>query len=757
MERDHNVDAMKFDLFDSPRPEISPVEAGETLGDMYGIHGIATPLSGERDRTFRIDVDGVATHVLKFGNAADTPEALATQAGAINHALSTDRSLPLPRIFPTTGGSTTGQYRDHEVMLTSFLEGVAPPPSDSSPSLKRAIGRMSARLTHALRGFDHPLLHRSFPWDLTGLNELEPLLGYLDPGQRMVVAGALKRYADEVEPRLARLPRQAIHGDLHDDNVVMSPHHPDEICGVFDFGDMTWGPRICDLAVAATYQSFGVDPALAIAQTAAAFHVVDCLQSEEIELLPGLVAGRCIQSLLMAARHVAIHPENAEYASGDAPQMLATLIAIEDGDRKKMVDKIRSSCGTRQGSEFTFTEARTRRRQVMGPALGLSYNDPLRPVRGEGVWLYDADGRRYLDAYNNVPHVGHSHPQVVAAISGQTQQLTTNTRYLVDWVTAYAERLAGLFPDPLEVVIFTNSGSEANDLAYQIAVAVTGQQGVVTTQNAYHGTTWATAAMSPEEFGGFRDRAVRVRGQETLKGPYPGSVLAADLEEARSDLKSNGHSPAVVIFDTVFSSEGIYELPDGYLEAARKWADHSGTLLVADEVQAGFGRVGPSFWGFQRSGVVPDIVTLGKPMGNGYPMGAVVTTTAIAEQFADRWHYFSTFAGSPVAAAAGMAVLDVIDDESLPQMGQATGDYIRDQVRSLAHPSIVDVRGPGLFVGVELESGGRAAHIMEEMRNRGVLIGLTGPGDHTLKIRPPMVFARHHADILLDHLSEALS
>jgi 4-aminobutyrate aminotransferase-like enzyme len=615
---------------------------------------------------------------------------------------------------------------------------------------------MSARLTHALRGFDHPVLHRSFPWDLTRLNALEPLLDSIDSERRTTIASALEQYIAEVQPQLARLPSQAIHGDLHDDNVVVSSHYPDEICGVFDFGDMTWGPRICDLAIAATYQSFGVDPGLAIAQTAAAFHAVDSLHPNEIDLLPGLVAGRCIQSLLMAARHLVIHPENAAYASSDARQMLATLMAIENSDRNGMVSKIRSTCGTRPGSELTLAQARTRRSRVMGPALGLSYTDSLRPVRGDGVWLYDTDGRRYLDAYNNVPHVGHSHPQVVAAISAQTRQLTTNTRYLVDSVTAYAERLAGLVPDPLDVVMFTNSGSEANDLAYQIAVAATGRHGVVTTGNAYHGTTWATAAMSPEEFGGFSERAARVRGYEALRGQDAGALLATDLDGVSGQMESGGHSPALAIFDTVFSSEGIYEVPDGYLEAARQWADDTATLLVADEVQAGFGRVGPNFWGFKRSEVVPDIVTLGKPMGNGYPMGAVVTTTAIAEQFADRWHYFSTFAGSPVAAAAGMAVLDVIEDEALAEQGQDTGDYIRNEIRLLANPSIVDVRGPGLFVGVELEKGSQAAHIKEEMRRRGVLIDLTGPGEHTLKIRPPMVFTKHHASILLDHLSAAI-
>ncbi|HEY5890688.1 MAG TPA: aminotransferase class III-fold pyridoxal phosphate-dependent enzyme [Acidimicrobiia bacterium] len=747
---------MNFDLFDTPRPEISPLEAEETLRETYGISATAVLLPGERDRTFRVDIPGSVGHILKFANKADRPDALAAQGAAIEHALAMDPSLPLPRTITTNDGTTTGRYRDHEVMLTDFLVGVAPPPTGSSPSLKRAVGKMSARLSRALRGHDNPILHRPFPWDLTRLSELEPLLEYLDSEKRGVVADALNRYIAEIEPQLAHLPAQAIHGDLHDDNLVLSADDPEEICGVFDFGDMTWAPRLCDLAVAATYQTFGGDPAVGISQTAAAFHVVDPLDLNEIELLPGLVAGRCIQSLLMAARHLATHPENAEYASGDALQMFETLLAVESADRAATVDKIRSSCGFRIDEKIPLNEARSRRRNTMGPALDLSYSEPVRPIRGDGVWLYDRDGRRYLDAYNNVPHVGHSHPQVVSAISAQTRRLSTNTRYLVDSVTEYAERLARLFPDPLSVVMFTNSGSEANDLAYQIAVAATGHYGVVTTENAYHGTTWATAAMSPEEFGGFSDRTGRVRGHEILENDKAGLLLTADLDGAVSRMASNGSSPAAAIFDTVFSSEGIHELPDGYLESARAWVDRQGALLIADEVQAGFGRVGPKFWGFKHSSVVPDIVTLGKPMGNGYPIGAVVTTSAIAERFADRWHYFSTFAGSPVATAAGMAVLDVIEDEMLVEQAQLTGDYLRSGIASLAHPSVTHVRGPGLFIGVEMTSPDRAGRVKEEMKDHGVLIGTTGPDESVLKIRPPMVFGRIHADILLERLGRVL-
>ncbi|MCP4250521.1 MAG: aminotransferase class III-fold pyridoxal phosphate-dependent enzyme, partial [bacterium] len=276
------------------------------------------------------------------------------------------------------------------------------------------------------------------------------------------------------------------------------------------------------------------------------------------------------------------------------------------------------------------------RRRRLAPTLDLSYDQPVYLSRGEGVWLIDSEGRRLLDAYNNVPHVGHAHPEVVSALASQSRRLATNTRYLVDGVADYADRLAALMPDPLSVVWFVNSGSEANDLAYRIARTVTGRRGVITTANAYHGSTTVTAAMSPEESGpaDLEPWAARVGGAELLRAAAAADRLQSDLEAADRRLATNGEEPAMVILDTVFSSDGIFEVPTGLIETARTWADDRGALLVADEVQAGFGRVGTSFWGFASSGAIPDIITLGKPMGNGYPMGAVVTSEAVAAEFA---------------------------------------------------------------------------------------------------------------------------
>jgi 4-aminobutyrate aminotransferase-like enzyme len=304
--------------------------------------------------------------------------------------------------------------------------------------------------------------------------------------------------------------------------------------------------------------------------------------------------------------------------------------------------------------------------------------------------------------------------------------------------------------------MFTNSGSEANDLAYQMARVVTGRTGVVTTDNAYHGTTEATAAMSPQEYE-TPPHAARVSGAATLARPDAAEVLRDELHRAAEALASRGHQPAMVIFDTVFSSEGIYDLPGGLLRTARKWADDAGALVVADEVQAGFGRVGSRFWGFSGDDVVPDIVTLGKPIGNGYPMGAVVTSAGIAERFAEHRHFFSTFAGSPVAAAAGMAVLDVIQGEHLAENADRVGRHLRRGVAELGHPGIVEVRGPGLFIGVQMTDSSLARRVVEGMRERGVLIGSTGPADDVLKMRPPLVFTEAHADILLGRLADTLA
>jgi 4-aminobutyrate aminotransferase-like enzyme len=324
---------------------------------------------------------------------------------------------------------------------------------------------------------------------------------------------------------------------------------------------------------------------------------------------------------------------------------------------------------------------------------------------------------------------------------------------------AYADRLVELFPGDLNVVMFTNSGSEANDLAWRMARTVTDREGLIVTRHAYHGSTALTMATSPEEVG----HGTLEPWVATVPAPDHRIPLDGSIEQAIQHLAGHGHRPAALAFDTVFSSDGIFEPPDGYFRSAAEVVRESGGLFIADEVQAGFGRVGTRLWGFADHDFVPDIVTLGKPMGNGHPIAAVVTTPAIAEEFTRLGYYFSTFAGNPVSTAAAMAVLDVMEAEQLPARAERVGSYLRAGLRELtkAHPSISDVRGPGLFMGVELSAGSqpdpeRARLVVNEMRLRRILIGRTGLYGNVLKIRPPLAFDESNADVLLKTLSEVL-
>lgn len=414
-----------------------------------------------------------------------------------------------------------------------------------------------------------------------------------------------------------------------------------------------------------------------------------------------------------------------------------------------------------------------RRQRLMGKAYRLFYEQPVHIVSGEGVWLYDSDGNKYLDVYNNVPHVGHCHPHVVGAICKQAQKLNTHTRYLHELVLEYAEKLTDKFPDGLDIAMFACSGTEANELALRLARARTGASGMIVTDHAYHGTSWAisqiTSCYKTSEKRG--DNIVTVPTPGSYRGLYAGDGQAADkyaghLQTAVDTLARRGHRPAAFIVDTIFSNEGLPIVPPGYLAKAVEIVRQAGGLFVADEVQPGFGRLGTHFWGFDSHGVVPDIATMGKPMGNGYPISAVVTSEDVIESFQQDSHYFNTFGGTPVACAAALAVLEVIEKEDLQTNALETGSYLLDGLKELAtnQPIIGDIRGSGLFIAIELvrdrESREPATieteKVVNLLRQHGILIGSTGQYDNVLKIRPPMVFSRANADLLLQKLKKAL-
>jgi 4-aminobutyrate aminotransferase-like enzyme len=418
------------------------------------------------------------------------------------------------------------------------------------------------------------------------------------------------------------------------------------------------------------------------------------------------------------------------------------------------------------------TDLIARREKLLGAAYRLFYADPVHIVRGEGVWLFDADGRKYLDMYNNVPHVGHCHPQVVKAICEQAAMLNTHTRYLHENVLDYAERLTAKFAPALDTAMFCCTGSEANELALRIARKVTGGEGLIVTDFAYHGNTQAIHEISTESCPASDrpDYVVTVPTPDCYRGLYrgedTGARYAAHVQEAVDTLLKRGIKPAAFVIDTIISSGGVVRPPAGYLKAAADIIQAAGGLFVADEVQPGFGRTGRHFWGYEADAVEPDIVTMGKPMGNGHPVAAVVTRAELVRTFSRDDGYFNTFGGNPVSCAAALAVLDVMENEQLQQNALAVGEHLVAGLQLLAarHNSIGDIRGNGLFIAVEFvrDRAARvpnavvAGKVVNELRQRGVLTGAIGPDNNILKLRPPMVIREAEADLMLATLDDVL-
>src|SRR6185437_13415674 len=372
------------------------------------------------------------------------------------------------------------------------------------------------------------------------------------------------------------------------------------------------------------------------------------------------------------------------------------------------------------------------RRRLLGRNLSVAYEKPLNIVRGSMQYLYDDEGRRYLDAYNNVAHVGHCHPEVVAAGQRQMEVLNTNTRYLSELVLEYAERLTATLPESLSVCYFVNSGSEANELAIRLARAHTKARDMIVLEHAYHGNTTTLIDISPYKHDGPGGDGPPAG---VHKAPLPASKDDAQIiADLATQLK---HRLCGFIAESMPSVAGQIVLPDGYLENVYNAVRAAGGVCIADEVQTGLGRIGTDFWAFEKYGVVPDIVVLGKPIGNGHPIGAVITTPEIAESFDNGMEFFSTFGGNTVSCAVGLAVLDVVKEEKLQAHALAVGTYLIKKLRELQnnHQLVRDVRGSGFFLGVELETGRAAENIVNYMRENGILLGTEGPQHNVLKIR----------------------
>ncbi|HET9092947.1 MAG TPA: aminotransferase class III-fold pyridoxal phosphate-dependent enzyme [Acidimicrobiales bacterium] len=486
------------------------------------------------------------------------------------------------------------------------------------------------------------------------------------------------------------------------------------------------------------------------------------LERDEAALLGDLVAARCATAVVVSTWRRSRHADAPAFPGGavDFLRLLAAEGFDRAGARRAAAAGQAGGWTPRPGYEPRPTPALlAARRRVLG-SLGLTYDEPVHLVRGEGVHLFDAEGRRYLDAYNNVPVVGHCHPEVAAAVAAQARRLVTNTRYLTDESVELAERLVERAPAGLDRVLFVNSGSEANDVVWRIARFATGHSGALVTSHAYHGVTEATTDLSPEEWpGGFAPDHVGLLDPPAAKAGEGGHRRVV------SALTQAGHAPAALFVDSAFTSDGVRGPATGWLLEAAEAVRAAGGLFVADEVQAGYGRTGEGLWSIGPSGIEPDFMTLGKPMGNGFPVAALLGRADLVDPFVDATGYFSTFGGNTLACAAALAVLDVVERDGLVENAASSGAHLRallDEVVS-RHDAAGELRSWGLLFGLDIlgpEGGADAAAatgVANRLRRLGVLVGTTGPGGNVLKIRPPLVFSEADGDELAERLDAALA
>ena len=640
---------------------------------------------------------------------------------------------------------------------------------------------MLGSMDKTLADFHHPAAHRYWQWDLQHACDLNRSTKYIaNAGRRSLAEYFLLQFEMNVKPVSLDIRSSIIQNDANDHNVLAGGSSAGEskITGIIDFGDMVYSCTVFELAIAIAYVMLGKDDPLAAAgPVVRGYHEVYPLTDAEVDVLFYSICARLASSVIISAYQQYLRPGEPYLSISEQPawEILESLVAINP---EKARLEFRQACG--------LVVPQTGRKQVdilqsrqthIGKNLNISYQQPLKIVRGAMQYMFDESGKTYLDCVNNVCHVGHCHPRVVGALRDQAARLNTNTRYLHDNIIEYAERLTSTLPDPLKVCFFVNSGSEANDLALRLARNFTGQNDCVVIDAAYHGHLSSVIDLSSYKFDGKggkgRPDATQLvpmpdvyRGQYRLDDPAAALKYAAHVKDAIADNQRRGRGIAAFFSESLLSCGGQIMLPNGYLPSAFEHVRAAGGLCIADEVQVGFGRVGSHWWGFETQNVVPDIVTMGKPMGNGHPIAAVITTREIADAFDNGMEYFNTFGGNPVSCAVGLAVLDVIERENLLENALVVGEYFQKQLRELQqkHALIGDVRGLGLFIGAELvrdretldPATAEGVVIIEKMKERGILLSTDGPLNNVLKIKPPIVFSKKNVDQVIKNLDQIL-
>jgi len=735
---------------------------GQMTEELFGVRGDVTPLPGEFDDNRKVvDTDGRA-YLLRITPAHQDPAMLSFRQSVI--AAMGGETIETPRVVPTVDGAPWATLEDGRfVHLYTWVDGAPYSEVGRPADLATEIGVVAGTVVNALADLESGPRPDRFLWDLTDAVRIvgERAVRIVDPLRRRLINDVLRRIA---RINYSTLPRQVLHNDLNDEHLMV---RDGVITGVIDFGDAVYTVRVADLVIACTYAMLDQDdPVTVAAGVIAGYRTVASLEEVEADVMLDFILARLATSVTVSAARGGANPHHMLTESMAWDLLERLMLGGTDG----IAAELATAAGyPREPSHVTADLLD--RRSVLGPSLRLSYQDPLTIVRGSGTYLYDERGRRYLDCVNNVSHVGHGNRAVARAAADQMLVLNTNTRYLHPDIFRYAERLFATLPGHLDRAFLVNSGSEANELAIRLARTATGRHDMVCLDHGYHGTTSTLVDVSPYKFDapggkGRPDWVHVLPSPDPYRVPEFGGNGAGRRYRALADGVLDGTDPAGLIAETLPGCGGQVIPESGVLEAAYDAVRARGGLVIADEVQTGFGRTG-IFWAFQRYGLDPDIVTMGKPAGNGHPLGVVVTTSAIAAAFDNGMEYFNTFGGNPVSVAIGNAVLDEMDRLNAVRHGVLLGDSLLESLKALAerHDGIGDVRGAGLYLGVELvedreskaPATGRARAVVEYAKDRGVLLSVDGPFANVIKIKPPMVFGTADADRLVSVLDQALT
>ena len=747
------AEPLRLVALETSPPAFSTEAAASMAREIFGVEGTAHPLYGERDQNFHIKTASGPGIIVKILGPYEAPDSVEFQTAALSHIAMMAPALPVPRVRRTVAGEAYTRIADergipHIVRALDFQPGRVMDGVEPSSALLRHTGGTLARLNLALANFFHPAAGQRIVWDLRRIIDLRPSAALIEDAEtRKLIEAVLDRFIAFL-PEMSRLRHQMVHNDLHPGNMLVD-EAATQVTGLLDFGDMIHAPLVFDVTVTAAETVGSMPPIEYGTEIVAGYDAVMPLQEAEFPALFEAIIARHALSATIHAWRRHNDPAGAEKLGALSALSAPAIEAYLTAGRDTVVAKFRAAAAAKPGA----ANLAERRFHALGRGLELSYAEPVHLVRGEGVFLYAPDGTRYLDAYNNVPSVGHGNRKVAAAIARQMETLCTNTRYLHESIVEYAERLTATLPDGLDTCLFVNSGSEANDAAYRIAKIVTGKTGAIVMENAYHGVTDVVAALSPY-YGPFAQPLAPF--VQTLPSPDTGTDPAEAARRAIAALQENGHGVAMLLINSAFVSNGIVNVPQGWFAAVAEEVRKAGGLVVGDEVQSGFGRMGEEFWGFATHGVVPDLVTMGKPMANGHPTGAVVARRELLDAFTRRIDFFSTFGGNPVSAAAALATLDELQTRNLQDNARTTGALLREGIRGLNHPVIDEVRGSGLMVGVEVTDAATAKRIANAMRQNRVLMGTEGPAGNVLKIRPPLPFGPEHVEIFVGALRASL-